>query len=102
MRNRYAQPDDSFDDAWDDAPPAADDFDRDDPLEQDQDDDPHEELATDTCSACGREILADVAQCPYCGEFAPTGGDKRSRRPLWFVVSVVLLLMVILFVWTFR
>jgi DNA-directed RNA polymerase subunit RPC12/RpoP len=67
------EPDDA-DDGWDD---------RDDPLEADQDDDWHadEALATDRCAACGREIIADVVQCPYCGEYAPV--PVRSRPTAW-------------------
>lgn len=54
----------------------------------------------ETCSYCGKTIMAGVAQCPYCKNYTDEEGPKglQSKRPLprWFLIGGVLALTAIL------
>ena len=94
MARRGLDPIDEFERGEDDWSDDGDD-DRDDPLEADQDEDPDETLATETCSNCGRLVIADAVRCPFCGEHAPGTG----RRPVngwirWTAIAIVGLFLV--------
>jgi hypothetical protein len=51
----------------------------------------------ETCSYCGKTIMAGVAQCPYCKNYTDDQGSRglQAKRPLprWFVVGGVLALV---------
>jgi hypothetical protein len=51
----------------------------------------------ETCSYCGKTIMAGVAQCPYCKNYTDDPGPKglQAKRPLprWFLVGGILALI---------
>ena len=62
----------------------------------------HDELAdTEPCPYCGREIYEQAEACPHCGKYISQEGSLR-RKPLWFVVSAILCLMLIILFWVMR
>jgi hypothetical protein len=44
------------------------------------------------CVHCGRYIHDHVDMCPYCKMWQPDE-VTRSRKPLWFVVTAIILLL---------
>lgn len=68
----------------------------------------------ETCSYCGRRLLAGVAQCPYCRNYtdgqggaaeSPWGGRLKRRWVIagWLVVlAFVLPVLIALIQWALR
>jgi hypothetical protein len=52
------------------------------------------------CVHCGRYIHLDSDMCPFC-KMWQSDAVNRSRKPLWFVVTVVVLAAVLLVFWIF-
>ena len=46
-----------------------------------------DDVETVRCTRCKKHILEDSERCPYCGHYQLA--DERNRKPLWFVVTVV-------------
>ena len=46
--------------------------------------------ATVKCLHCGRSIHEDADLCPYCRHWQ-TDDPGPARKPLWFVLTVILL-----------
>ncbi len=61
-------------------------------LEEDCED----EGCTVECNFCQREIYDDASQCPYCGNYV-SAEDSSARKPLWIIVTAVILLSVLLY-----
>lgn len=60
--------------------------------------DDDDNLETEPCPNCGREIYEDAEQCPYCGEYIIRSSNPLSGRPTWWIVLGILgLLAFILF-----
>jgi hypothetical protein len=69
-----------------------------------EDDDGSEEFDSDQtveCPACGREIYDDAERCPHCGEYL-TEPDRLGRgKPLWIIVTAVVVLAAVVLAWVF-
>ncbi len=54
----------------------------------------------ESCSYCGKTILADVVQCPYCRNYTddkgPLGLQSERPAPRWFLIAGVLALLAML------
>lgn len=72
-----------------------------DSLDQEDDDYSDEEFgeddATAECPHCQREIYDDAVQCPHCGNYISTEDQRVARRPLWIIITTVVLLCVLLY-----
>ena len=63
--------------------------------EVDQEDDSSADLLM--CPSCRRAVHEDTQQCPHCGDWIiPIDPAGRSRRLLW---TVVVVLLVLAFAW---
>jgi len=80
-----------------------DDDDEAEPWSGDRDEDLDAEDAGDTlpCPLCGREIFDDAEQCPQCGQYIGGSDQPGTGRPLWVVVTVLVVLGAILLTWIF-
>ena len=78
-----ADRDDGADDDWD----PEDDAD----LGDDLDDEP-----TVPCPSCRREILEDVPQCPYCGQYISAEDHAGPSKPRWIIATALVCLAVTL------
>lgn len=45
------------------------------------------------CPHCGRDVVEDVAMCPYCENFIAAEDRTRSSRPLWITLTIILCLI---------
>jgi uncharacterized paraquat-inducible protein A len=55
-----------------------------------------DETDTVPCPKCGRDIVEDADQCPYCGEWVIQGGaDAASSHGVVFMLVAVLVLVVL-------
>ncbi|MFO0954309.1 MAG: zinc-ribbon domain-containing protein [Isosphaeraceae bacterium] len=61
-------------------------------VDEDRDDDD----PTAPCPNCGRDIYDDAEWCPHCGKYLSREEFGSSKRPWWFVASVVVCLIIIL------
>jgi hypothetical protein len=53
------------------------------------------------CPSCGREIYDDAEQCPHCGEYL-TEADRLGRgKPLWLVITAIVVLAAVVLAWVF-
>lgn len=52
-----------------------------------------DDFATIRCTHCRKLILEDSIRCPYCKEWQT--GAKRNRKPLWFVITAIVCILVI-------
>ena len=84
----------AFDRSWDDE--EFDDAD-DDYGDSDSDD----EEPTVECANCGCEMLEIVLQCPRCGEYASKESHRHNRHPRWVLLTAILCLGAILYLWVF-
>ena len=50
---------------------------------------------TDQCPYCQKPIYDDSIRCAYCGNYL-SHEDAPSRKPVWFVIGIVLCLAVAL------
>jgi hypothetical protein len=50
-----------------------------------------DELDTVRCGNCRKMIFEDSVRCPYCKHLQLE--DERNRKPLWFVITVVLCIL---------
>jgi predicted nucleic acid-binding Zn ribbon protein len=62
------------------------------------DDEPYEDDDSDNdttiiCPHCDRSIYDDSEQCPHCGEYLTHEDAPRQRKPLWIVVTVIIVLI---------
>jgi len=51
---------------------------------------------TVACPYCRREILEDVPQCPYCGQYISAEDHAERSKPIWVVVTAVVCLAIAL------
>jgi len=72
--------------AWDD-----DDDDLDDDVEYEGSYDDQE--ITIPCPHCGRDVVEDIASCPYCGNYITDADRTKSSRPLWITLTIILCLI---------
>jgi len=70
-----------------------DDWDEGSPAEQD------EEL-TERCPHCGHEVHEDAQMCPYCENWITEEEDLPTQRPLWFILTTVVCLLIVI-LWIF-
>ena len=54
-----------------------------------------DEPAEVPCPYCGREILEDSPQCPYCGCFL-SREDAPPKREWWWITALVLLILLLI------
>jgi hypothetical protein len=73
-----------------------------DPDPGDMDDD-YDTGRTDTieCPYCDKEIVEDSPWCPHCGNYLSKEDAPASRKPVWIVVGVVVLILALL-AWLLR
>ncbi|MCL2646617.1 MAG: zinc-ribbon domain-containing protein [Phycisphaerales bacterium] len=53
----------------------------------------YDDAETIRCTRCGKYILEDSERCPYCGHYQLA--DEHNRRPLWFILTVILCILLI-------
>jgi hypothetical protein len=53
------------------------------------------------CPHCRREIYDDSERCPHCGEYLGGSDEPGTGKPLWVVVTVIVVLAAILLTWIF-
>jgi predicted nucleic acid-binding Zn ribbon protein len=53
------------------------------------------------CPLCGKVIYEQAQRCPHCGSFV-SAEHLRNRKPLWFVVGLIVCLIVVLLIWLLR
>jgi predicted nucleic acid-binding Zn ribbon protein len=51
------------------------------------------------CPYCGREISEDAEQCPKCRNYVSREDRPAERKPMWVVVTVIVLLGAMTGVW---
>jgi predicted nucleic acid-binding Zn ribbon protein len=51
------------------------------------------------CVHCGEEVLEDAEKCHRCGEYLTDSELNNPRKPLWFVITVLICLVIVYF-WT--
>ena len=90
---RWQDDDDSRDD-WDD------DHDGDEEENWNDASDPYGDDTDPTtpCPWCGAEIYYESPRCPECGQYADGSDAPRTKKPLWIIVTVIILL--VLTVWS--
>jgi hypothetical protein len=49
-----------------------------------------EEAGAVKCVHCGRLMLEDADLCPYCKHWQTDELGRMPRKPLWFVLTVIL------------
>jgi len=58
-----------------------------------------DEYDTVPCPHCGREISELAEQCPHCGDWiVQDAGAGSTRRPIWIVIAILLLVLILLWV----
>lgn len=62
-----------------------------DPLESDQD--PSDTLDVIDCPFCGQSIIEDAEICPRCGNFILRNEDLGERKPVWWILLVIMLML---------
>ena len=88
MSKRYLEHDAWDDDDYGDFDEHAYDEDQpDDDWEPDEDDD-----ETAPCPHCGASVYHDAEQCPRCGESLSREDAPSAAKPLWIVLTVLVLL----------
>jgi predicted nucleic acid-binding Zn ribbon protein len=63
----------------------------DDPLESDQD--PSDTLDVIDCPICRQSIVEDADVCPRCGNFVLRDESAGERRPTWWILLVIMLMI---------
>jgi hypothetical protein len=75
--------------------PESDDFDPT-PDEPDFDGD---DIETQPCPNCDREIPEDTVRCPYCGDYVTPGGASAAGRRTWPFVAAAVIVVAIVVLW---
>jgi uncharacterized protein (DUF983 family) len=52
---------------------------------------------TQACPECGERVYEDAERCPHCGNYISP--ESSSRKPLWIVVTAIVCVLLIWFVW---
>lgn len=65
--------------------------------DDDEDDDDGDEGYGDDditvpCPHCGRDIVEDIATCPYCENYL-SQEDRPASRPTWVIVTAIVCLL---------
>lgn len=58
--------------------------------------DENEEPAQLPCPECGKLILEDCSQCPYCGQYIVFDRSLFSGRPAWLAGTVKLIIVLLI------
>ena len=91
--------DDEFEaDHHDREDPDPDDHDREapDPDDMDDESDSHALMGTIDCPYCSKEIAEESPWCPHCGNYISKEDSPAMRKPVWFVVTLVLVILILL------
>lgn len=62
-------------------------------IEGDWDDDFDDD--TVPCPHCRRDIPEDAIRCPYCENYLADMDAPPAKRPLWFVIGFLLILLIV-------
>jgi hypothetical protein len=54
------------------------------------------EQETYPCPYCGEDVYEDAERCPNCDKYISDEDAPTTRKPLWFVVALVLALAMLL------
>ena len=54
------------------------------------------EQETYPCPYCGEDVYEDAERCPHCDKYISGEDAPPTRKPLWFVVALVLALAMLL------
>ena len=56
----------------------------------------HDDLDFEKCPHCRKLIPANIFKCPKCGEYTTGGTTPVRLRPLWVVVTAIVVALVLL------
>lgn len=72
------------------------DYDQDDDID-DEDDSSADDDDLLPCPHCGAAIYEQSEKCPKCGEYVDPDAADRGSKPIWIVMTLLMLIAVFLF-----